>query len=161
VLVGGTHGDQWEQQEMDDIVTVDVSVPQHEPLFGAALKCFLESAEATRLHEQAKEEKSAMLREVELAKGQLRLKMIMGLLCNQNVSLILSVVLIHQNLLVVPVASVMWYYDGINSKRGGGGGGMDNKSLSAMAGGVGGGGVGGAANKVSEEEDNVVENDMN
>jgi len=147
---------------MDNIVTVDVYVLQHEPLFGAALKCFLESAEATRLHEQAKEEKSAMLREVELAKGQLRLKMIMGLLCNRNVSLILSVVLIHQNLLVVPVASVMWYYDGINSKRGGGG--MDNKSLLAVAGGVGSvgsGGVGGAANKVSEEEDNVVENDMN
>jgi len=145
---------------MDDIVMVNVYVPQHEPLFGAALKHFLESAEATRWHEQAKEEKSAMLREVELAKGQLRLKMIMGLLCNWNISLILSVVLIHQNLLVVLVASVMWYYDGINSKRGGGGGGMDNKSLSAMAGGVG-GGVGGATNKVSEEEDNVVENDMN
>ena len=62
-----------EDREMDDSIAVDVYVPHRVPLVGAELKAFLEQEEAARLQEQAEEEKRAILREVELAKGQLRL----------------------------------------------------------------------------------------
>lgn len=62
-----------EGREMDDSVEVDVRVPQRAPLTGEELKRFLESEEQARLLAQKEEEKRAILREVELAKGQLRL----------------------------------------------------------------------------------------
>jgi cleavage and polyadenylation specificity factor subunit 2 len=62
-----------EGREMDDSIEVDVLVPQRSPLMGEELKRFLESEEEARIMEQKEEEKRAMLREVELAKGQLRL----------------------------------------------------------------------------------------
>ena len=62
-----------EDREMEDSITIDVRVPHRAPLAGAELKRFLESEEAARLQEQAEQEKRAMLREVEIAKGQLRL----------------------------------------------------------------------------------------
>jgi hypothetical protein len=58
---------------MDDSVTIDVNVPHRAPLVGPELKVFLANEEAERLKQLKEEEKRAMLREVELAKGQLRL----------------------------------------------------------------------------------------
>ena len=62
-----------EGREMDDVVDVDVPVPHRAPLAGAELKTFMAQEEAARLAKKDAEEKQAMLREVELAKGQLRL----------------------------------------------------------------------------------------
>jgi cleavage and polyadenylation specificity factor subunit 2 len=60
-------------EEMEDVVECDVPVPKRAPLAGSELKAFLKQEEAKRLKEQAAEERRAMLREVELAKGRLRL----------------------------------------------------------------------------------------
>jgi cleavage and polyadenylation specificity factor subunit 2 len=62
-----------EGKEMDDVVDVDVPVPHRAPLAGAELKTFLAHEEALRVARKDAAEKQAMLREVELAKGQLRL----------------------------------------------------------------------------------------
>jgi len=62
-----------EDREMDDILTVDVFVPRRKPLVGNELAVFLAKEEATRVAQRKLEEKQAMLREVELAKGRLRL----------------------------------------------------------------------------------------
>ncbi|GAX14644.1 cleavage and polyadenylation specificity factor subunit 2 [Fistulifera solaris] len=62
-----------EGREMDDSIKVDVLVPHRSPLTGEEMKRFLESEEQARIMAQQEEEKRAMLREVELAKGQLRL----------------------------------------------------------------------------------------
>lgn len=59
--------------EMADVVEVDVLVPRREPLAGEELRIFLTREEAFRLSEKARREEMAMLREVELAKGRLRL----------------------------------------------------------------------------------------
>lgn len=64
---------QAEDREMDDVVEVDVLVPSRKPLAGIELAAFLEREEASRLARRKKEEEEAMLREVELAKGRLRL----------------------------------------------------------------------------------------
>lgn len=63
----------WEGREMDDVVQVDVNVPIRSPLAGQELKTFLAEEEAKRQLQKQQEEKRAMLREVELAKGRLRL----------------------------------------------------------------------------------------
>jgi cleavage and polyadenylation specificity factor subunit 2 len=60
-------------REMDDSVVVDVQVPVRAPLVGTELKAFIADEEAARLKHKKQAEKRAMLREVELAKGQLRL----------------------------------------------------------------------------------------
>lgn len=60
-------------REMDDSVTVDVQVPVRAPLVGMELKAFIADEEAAHLKHKKQAEKRAMLREVELAKGQLRL----------------------------------------------------------------------------------------
>jgi cleavage and polyadenylation specificity factor subunit 2 len=62
-----------EDREMEDSVEVDVLVPRRAPLAGPELKLFLEQEEAARLSKRKQEEEQAMLREVELAKGRLRL----------------------------------------------------------------------------------------
>ena len=62
-----------EDREMEDSVEVDVMVPRRVPLAGPELKLFLEQEEAARLSKRKQEEEQAMLREVELAKGRLRL----------------------------------------------------------------------------------------
>jgi cleavage and polyadenylation specificity factor subunit 2 len=62
-----------EDREMEDSVEVDVLVPKRRPLAGAELQQFLEDEEAARRAQRRQEEKEAMLREVELAKGRLRL----------------------------------------------------------------------------------------
>jgi cleavage and polyadenylation specificity factor subunit 2 len=62
-----------EDREMEDSVEVDVLVPKRRPLAGAELQQFLEEEEAARRAQRRKEEEEAMLREVELAKGRLRL----------------------------------------------------------------------------------------
>ncbi len=59
--------------EMDDVVECDVLVPKRAALRGSELQSFLEKEEEMRQRERAKEERLAMLREVELAKGRLRL----------------------------------------------------------------------------------------
>jgi Cft2 family RNA processing exonuclease len=59
--------------EMEDIVECDVLVPKRAALAGAELQSFLEREEEMRRKEKAEEERLAMLREVELAKGRLRL----------------------------------------------------------------------------------------
>lgn len=63
----------WEGREMDDVVQIDVNVPIRSPLAGQELKTFLAEEEAKRQLQKQQEEKRAMLREVELAKGRLRL----------------------------------------------------------------------------------------
>ena len=63
----------YEQREMDDSILVDVRVPHRSPLAGHELKTFLAQEEAKRHYQKQQEEKRAMLREVEIAKGQLRL----------------------------------------------------------------------------------------
>lgn len=61
------------KEEMADVVECDVMVPKRSPLAGSELKLFLKEEEKKRLKEKAAEERRAMLREVELAKGRLRL----------------------------------------------------------------------------------------
>lgn len=60
-------------REMDDEVKVDVNVPHRAPLAGIELKAFLDKEEALKKQKKAAQERQAMLREVELAKSQLRL----------------------------------------------------------------------------------------
>ena len=62
-----------EDREMDDILNVDVLIPRRKPLVGNELSTFLEREEAARTAQRKLEEEQAMLREVELAKGRLRL----------------------------------------------------------------------------------------
>jgi cleavage and polyadenylation specificity factor subunit 2 len=62
-----------EGREMEDSVWIDVPVPRRFPLAGAELQAFLAAEESARQRQKEEEEKRAMLREVELAKGQLRL----------------------------------------------------------------------------------------
>ena len=62
-----------EKEEMADVVECDAMVPKRAPLAGAELKAFLKQEESKRLKEKAAEERRAMMREVELAKGRLRL----------------------------------------------------------------------------------------
>lgn len=63
----------YEGREMEDSIMVDIKVPHRAPLAGAELKSFLASEEEARKKQKEHEEKMAMLREVEIAKGQLRL----------------------------------------------------------------------------------------
>jgi len=58
---------------MADVIKVDILVPNRAPLAGEELRDFLAAEEAMRLREKARQEEMAMLREVELAKGRLRL----------------------------------------------------------------------------------------
>ena len=60
-------------REMDDIVEVDALIPRRAPLIGQDLVGFLEQEEHARIRHEEQEEEKAMLREVELAKGRLRL----------------------------------------------------------------------------------------
>mmetsp|Transcript_29485 Transcript_29485/g.61545 ORF Transcript_29485/g.61545 Transcript_29485/m.61545 type:complete len:1057 (+) Transcript_29485:226-3396(+) len=60
-------------EEMADVVNVDAYVPHRAPLAGAELKEFLAEEEAERRERKAEAEKKAMLQEIELARGQLRL----------------------------------------------------------------------------------------
>ncbi|KAL7572769.1 hypothetical protein ACA910_009030 [Epithemia clementina (nom. ined.)] len=60
-------------EEMEDSIWVDLPVPKRVPLAGAELKAFLAAEEEARLHRMKLQQQQAMLREVELAKGQLRL----------------------------------------------------------------------------------------
>jgi cleavage and polyadenylation specificity factor subunit 2 len=62
-----------EQREMEDSVQVDVLVPHRVPLGGNELKVFLAQEEEARQAQKAADERRAMLQQVELAKGQLRL----------------------------------------------------------------------------------------
>lgn len=62
-----------EDREMDDVLKVDVLVPWRKPLVGHELSVFLEKEETARVAQRKLEEEQAMLREVELAKGRLRL----------------------------------------------------------------------------------------
>ncbi|GKY91380.1 hypothetical protein MPSEU_000110300 [Mayamaea pseudoterrestris] len=62
-----------EGREMEDFVPIDVKVPRRVPLVGAELNAFLASEEKARQLLLQEEEASAMLREIELAKGELRL----------------------------------------------------------------------------------------
>ena len=62
-----------EGKEMEDYVAVDVKVPRRVPLVGAELKAFMASEEEARQLQRKEEEATAMLREIELAKGELRL----------------------------------------------------------------------------------------
>jgi Beta-Casp domain len=63
-----------DDREMDDSVRVDVNVPVRSPLVGAELVEFLAREDEKRRELARNEEKVAMLREVEIAKGQLRLE---------------------------------------------------------------------------------------
>jgi hypothetical protein len=58
---------------MDDVLNVDVLIPFRKPVVGNELSAFLEREEADRIAQRKREEEEAMLREVELAKGRLRL----------------------------------------------------------------------------------------
>lgn len=60
-------------QEMADVVEIDVLVPHRAPLVGDELNSFLQQEEAARQEKKAQEERKALLREVELARGRLRL----------------------------------------------------------------------------------------
>lgn len=62
-----------EDREMDDVLNVDVLIPRRKPLVGNELSVFLEREEAARVAQRKLEDEQAMLREVELAKGRLRL----------------------------------------------------------------------------------------
>lgn len=59
--------------EMEDSIQVDVLVPHRAPLSGNELKIFLAQEEEARQAQKAADERRAMLHQVELAKGQLRL----------------------------------------------------------------------------------------
>ena len=72
-LLGAWFRAKAEGREMDDSVQVDVPVPHRAPLAGTELVEFLEREESHRREQALQREKRAMLREVELAKGQLRL----------------------------------------------------------------------------------------
>ena len=61
------------KEEMDDSIWIDVPVPKRMPLAGAELKSFWATEEEARLQRIQWQRQQAMLREVELAKGQLRL----------------------------------------------------------------------------------------
>jgi len=62
-----------EDREMEDSVQVDVFVPRRSPLVGNELKTFMEKEEAKHRAQRRQEEEQAMLRELEQAKGRLRL----------------------------------------------------------------------------------------
>ncbi|CAJ1934650.1 unnamed protein product [Cylindrotheca closterium] len=62
-----------QDREMEDSVSIDVLVQRRAPLVGQELKVFMEREETARLAKRKLEEEQAMLREVELAKGRLRL----------------------------------------------------------------------------------------
>ena len=62
-----------EDREMDDVLNVDVLIPRRKPLVGNELSAFMEKEEAARVAQRKREEERAMLQEVELAKGRLRL----------------------------------------------------------------------------------------
>lgn len=62
-----------EEREMDDAVQVDVLVPTRAPLAGNELKEFLAREEQARQVKIAQEKEKALLAEVEIAKGELRL----------------------------------------------------------------------------------------
>mmetsp|Transcript_20702 Transcript_20702/g.48885 ORF Transcript_20702/g.48885 Transcript_20702/m.48885 type:complete len:1171 (+) Transcript_20702:84-3596(+) len=62
-----------EDREMDDVLNIDVLIPRRKPLVGNELSAFLEKEEAARVAQRKREEERAMLQEVELAKGRLRL----------------------------------------------------------------------------------------
>ena len=64
---------QVEDREMDDSIDIDVLLPRRVPLAGQELTEFLEMEDAALKSKRRKEEELAMLREVEIAKGQLRL----------------------------------------------------------------------------------------
>jgi len=59
--------------EMGDVVSVDVLVPHRAPLRGKELESFLKDEERIKRRKREEEERKAMLREVELARGRLRL----------------------------------------------------------------------------------------
>ena len=59
--------------EMEDVVDCDVLVPKRAALAGPELQLFLQKEEEMRRKMKAEEERLAMLKEVELAKGRLRL----------------------------------------------------------------------------------------
>jgi cleavage and polyadenylation specificity factor subunit 2 len=63
-----------DEREMEDSVRVDVNVPMRSPLFGTELVEFLAREDEKRRELARNEEQVAMLREVEIAKGQLRLE---------------------------------------------------------------------------------------
>jgi len=60
-------------EEMADEVGVDTYVPHRAPLAGGELKAFLAAEEEERRMKKAEAEKKAMMQEIELARGQLRL----------------------------------------------------------------------------------------
>mmetsp|Transcript_8134 Transcript_8134/g.13394 ORF Transcript_8134/g.13394 Transcript_8134/m.13394 type:complete len:990 (-) Transcript_8134:52-3021(-) len=60
-------------EEMADEIGVDTYVPHRAPLAGAELKGFLAAEEEERRMKKAEAEKKAMMQEIELARGQLRL----------------------------------------------------------------------------------------
>jgi len=60
-------------KEMDEMVVVDVLVPHRAPLAGKDLQLFLNEEERKKKLKREEEEKRVMLREVELARGRLRL----------------------------------------------------------------------------------------
>jgi cleavage and polyadenylation specificity factor subunit 2 len=60
------------KEEMADSVECDVLVPKRTPLAGTELKVYLAQEESKRQKRKAEEERRAMLREVELVKGRLR-----------------------------------------------------------------------------------------
>jgi hypothetical protein len=64
---------QVEDREMDDSIDVDVLLPRRLPLAGQELTAFLEQEEAALQSKRQRQQEEAMLREVEIAKGQLRL----------------------------------------------------------------------------------------
>ena len=58
---------------MEDAIDIDVAIPKRFPLAGQALQDFVASEKHAAMIQQQQAERQAMLREVELAKGQLRL----------------------------------------------------------------------------------------
>ena len=58
---------------MPDEVSVDVYVPHRAPLSGSELKEFLAEEEEERRAKKEEAERKAMMREIELARGRLRL----------------------------------------------------------------------------------------
>jgi cleavage and polyadenylation specificity factor subunit 2 len=60
-------------EEMADEIGVDTYVPHRAPLAGAELKAFLAAEEEERQMKKAEAEKKAMMQEIELARGRLRL----------------------------------------------------------------------------------------
>lgn len=60
-------------EDMEDAIDIDVAIPKRFPLAGQALQDFVASEKHAAMIQQQQAERQAMLREVELAKGQLRL----------------------------------------------------------------------------------------